>query len=359
MAVAVSEPTPEILSTANAAQATAAFTPANDSLLVAFCFKTGTTTTPVASGGSLTWTVRATMNWTDDDAAAARASIYTAPVTTGASMQVQSSSSGDEGSGGFLQVFQVTGHNVATPVRQVDTGGSSGSSTAPTANFASALLSTSAYMAAYMRNGSNDPGSTPPTNWTEVSDGSYTVPSEFASAAFRAGGETGSSISFTLPASKTWYCQGIEIAVAGNAYTATLTGGMTPAGVMTKASTKVLAGAMTPAGVMTKARTMVLAGAINAVRMFGTLEIAGLLNRIIRAIALVRRMPIVHKPVGGDVGSSVDELILRSGGKPLILRGYSDATLLVRGQATSRIRSVALSRPAARGYHIESTEIRL
>jgi len=253
MAIAISEPVAEIFSTANSSQTTAAFTPADNSLLVVFAWKSGTSVTPVASGGGLTWTLRGTQSWTDESPAAGRASIYTAPVVTGASMQITVSSAGNEGSGAFIAVFQVTGHKVSDPVKQVDTGGSSGASSTPTATMPASMSTDDGYMSAYVRNGGSDPGSTPPASWTETADGSTTVPDFQGSAAYRAGGESGTTITFTLPASKTWYIQAIEINIAGTVFEQSIAGSVTFSGAIAKQVNKNLAGTLTLAGAVARA----------------------------------------------------------------------------------------------------------
>jgi hypothetical protein len=103
---------------------TASFTPADDSLLVMSCFFFKSDTGLIAntfsvSGGGLTWTKRVgrgeTVAATYGQAAQ---EIWTAPVTTGASMTVTVSSSGinDDVSDMIVHMLEVTGYDSASPI---------------------------------------------------------------------------------------------------------------------------------------------------------------------------------------------------------------------------------------------------
>lgn len=106
-----------------------AFTPSNSSLLIAMAtnitaFGTATNTWS-CSGGSLTWTKRAEFLAADDgNGLCSTVVMYTAPVTTGASMTVQMSASGGTADGATISmsVTEVTGHD-ASPIGVSGTDG--------------------------------------------------------------------------------------------------------------------------------------------------------------------------------------------------------------------------------------------
>jgi hypothetical protein len=110
--------------------ATGSFTPSDNSLLVAivtggleYCYPASVQASITLAGGGLTWTLRAAVPTNDSGGQADNMClIYTAPVTTGASMTV----SVDRGSDQFwpvaIHVIDYTGYNVSTPIGLVSTG---------------------------------------------------------------------------------------------------------------------------------------------------------------------------------------------------------------------------------------------
>lgn len=108
--------------TINRSQAikSASFTPANNSLLVV-CVnwdEYNTSSTHTVSGGSLTWTQRVERNYDDSGSHAGGAAIWTAPVSTGASMTVTvtRAANGDEDNRRYsAKCYIVTGH-AASPI---------------------------------------------------------------------------------------------------------------------------------------------------------------------------------------------------------------------------------------------------
>lgn len=99
--------------------ASASFTPPNNCLLVAIAlFSDGAAsgwTVPSISGGGLSWTSRVSQTAINPDQMGA--AIWTAPVTTGASMTVTvSGTSVVFGNGGSLAIYAVTNYNVSDPV---------------------------------------------------------------------------------------------------------------------------------------------------------------------------------------------------------------------------------------------------
>jgi hypothetical protein len=115
-----------------------AFTPASNSLLVvgvAYVENSGTTTDPTSaltiSGGSLTWTQQQTAV-AAPTAFPTLVKIWTAPVTTGASMSVTLSAGGVRSAGLYgVSAVCYTGHNTGSPVGGTATGSQNGGFTGP------------------------------------------------------------------------------------------------------------------------------------------------------------------------------------------------------------------------------------
>jgi hypothetical protein len=239
--ISVSEAVAEVIDT-NAgdleALSTGAFTPSDNSLLVVMSMCSGTAVVGVPSGGSLTWTQR--------EATSAVASTYTAPVTTGASMTVTVTWSGDAPTSAFIVVFQVTGYRLGSPVVQARAISlSAQTSSTLDFSFASALGTNNAYMLQARLLNDNALNSTPPTSWTEVADGGVSAPVIGYTAAFRAAGETGTAYSFDVDdfVGQNYTVVGIEIS-APLAFSQSAGGTLTPAGALALKTKKVLAGTL-------------------------------------------------------------------------------------------------------------------
>lgn len=156
-----------------------AFTPANSSLLVvaaAYVENSGSTTDPTSaltiSGGSLTWTQQATAV-AAPTAFPSLVKIWTAPVTTGASMSVTLSTSGRNAGLYAVSVVCYTGHNAGTPVGGTASGQQNGGFTGPpdpaTITLGAAPASTDETFAIVFADKTTtniSPGST----WTEIDD---------------------------------------------------------------------------------------------------------------------------------------------------------------------------------------------
>jgi hypothetical protein len=161
-----------------ASYTTASFTPPNNSLLVVVLsastdngdLRSGTG----VSGGSLTWTSRCAAGATNVYASVnyySTIEIWTAPVTTGASMTVTVTPS--QTADFFdVEVYSITGHNVASPVGATGTLTSFATDATPIV-LGSAPAATSLVMAAKYQNPNNQGGTTakPGNGWTESYDG--------------------------------------------------------------------------------------------------------------------------------------------------------------------------------------------
>lgn len=207
-AIAVSEPTADINSTANATSyAMAAFTPAANSFLVVMvCASATLAADTTMSGGSLTWTLRQQQGWDTTSSAY----LYTAPVGgSPASTTITFSCASDAATGANMIAYEFTGRDPTTPIVQSAKNG--GTSANPTITFASALNTNNGYAFAVCEF-LNPPAGTPPTSWTEIADAGHGTPTAGAAGAYRAGGETGTTYTYTV-ASAVWASLGIEIAV--------------------------------------------------------------------------------------------------------------------------------------------------
>lgn len=213
-AIGVSEGVAEISTTTNAATyAFGSFTPTASSTLVVIAFGTGTVDDGAmanTSGTALTWTRKTSRVYNTVD------TLYVfwanTPASTGASVYTVDFT-GDNATGCFAYMFVFTGSDITTadPIKQVISNNAT--STNATVTFASALDTLNGYAAGWSGQlGANS--STPPTSWTEIGDTTISSPTANGTAAFRAGGETGTTYTFTN-ASTAWGAVAVEVYVAG------------------------------------------------------------------------------------------------------------------------------------------------
>lgn len=192
MAIAISEPVAEYSNTSNATSyALGAFTPTANSFLVCMVFCTGTVAAGSMSGGGLTWTRQQSILYNAVDTAY----LFTAPVgSSPVSTTPTFSCTGDAGTGCVMMIFQFTGHNAANPIVQSDAEARTGAN--PVITLPGNMVTTNGYAAGFGMP-RNPPTSTQPTNWSEIADTGYGSPTAGATGAYRAGGETGTTITFT------------------------------------------------------------------------------------------------------------------------------------------------------------------
>lgn len=212
MAIAVSEPVAEISSTANVnSYATGSFTPTASSLLVIHGVIFGSADSIMTvSGGSLIWntaytTLRGAISPTEIYIVA-YAQVGASPSSMTITMAVT-----DVGTGAQGAIFQYTGHDVTSPVRQVKE--SEAVSTNGSVTMDAAMVTTSGYSAMLEGRFTASNSVTEPSSWTETADTFISTPNRSMASAYRAGGETGSTITFTH-ASTNWVLTAIEINVA-------------------------------------------------------------------------------------------------------------------------------------------------
>jgi hypothetical protein len=194
MAVTITEPTVEVASTTNAASyALGSFTPSANALLLAFAVVgAGTDAGTISSTGGLSWTrvgLKQTYNTTD------RVHCFRAQASGTPAACVISYTQVGNATGCVLFVFQVTGHNQTSPIRQVAQNATTAAN--PTATFSIARLTGNGTVAGFGMP-RNPPASTVPNvNWTETLDTGVGTPNLGASGGYRASGETATAVTFT------------------------------------------------------------------------------------------------------------------------------------------------------------------
>lgn len=205
MAISISEPVAETADTSNTNTYTlGAFTPTANALLVVFAFATGTVAAATMTGGGMQWFRVASQLFNTTDTA--YVFVAQAPASP-SSTTVTFDCTGDNATGCILMAFQVTGHNPFVPIKQVVTGANAGS--ANPALTVGTMNTNNGYCAGFGMP-RNPPTSAPPTSWTEIADIGVNLPAQGGTGAFRAGGETGTTVTFTS-SSAAWGAVFIEI----------------------------------------------------------------------------------------------------------------------------------------------------
>ncbi len=219
-AIGVTEPVAEIVSTSNTATYDfGSFTPSTSSTLVIIAFGSGTVDDGAitnVSGTALTWTRKTSVTYN-----AGTDTAYVFWANTGGSTAAsvyRVDFTGDNATACIAYFFQFTGSDLVTadPIRQAKTNAAT-STNATSGTLASALVTTNGYAAGWGGQlSSTNPAnvSTEPSSWTEIGDNGIGTPTSNATAAFRAGGETATSITFTN-ASTSWGFILVEVYAAG------------------------------------------------------------------------------------------------------------------------------------------------
>lgn len=159
---------------------TASFTPPNNSLLFAvLCADPSSPSTSVAfsvSGGGLTWTRQLTLGPIYFGGSAPdyyqRMEVWTAPVTTGASMTVSGTDSASGANHQHLHVFSWTEYDTGSPIGATVTRNGTTDTGALSITLSASPASTSEVLAGRARidSGSYDSTATPGSGWTELYD---------------------------------------------------------------------------------------------------------------------------------------------------------------------------------------------
>lgn len=214
MTIAISEPVAELADATDATSyALGAFTPSANATLLCFVAAENTTAVATMTGGSLTWTLKTSVAFNGG-----ASTLYVFWANTGASPASCTATfdcTGDGATACMMMMFELTGTDLVAsdPIRQVKTA--TGSSTAPAVTFDAAMLAVNGYCAAFGLN-ANPPTASPPSGWTEIMDSGVGGGSQqpfAASGAYRAGGETGSTVTFASSAGQ-WGIIAVEVIAA-------------------------------------------------------------------------------------------------------------------------------------------------
>lgn len=218
--IVVAEGAAELVSTSNVETYDfPSVTLSGNAVIVVFAFVRGTNDAGEitnVSGDALTWTKKTSATWpTGDNSHSAYIFWAKTPASPQASVY-QVNVTGDGGTGCGAVMFQFTDADLVTadPIKQavINDSGTGGGANA-NGTFGAALGTNNGYAAGWMGAlGANS--STPPTNWTEIADATFATPTSNISGAYRAGGETGTTISFTN-ASTLWAFAAVEVYVEG------------------------------------------------------------------------------------------------------------------------------------------------
>lgn len=212
MAIAISEPTPEVATTTNTdTLATAAFTPAANSVLVAIVHALDSVLpTPTFTDSEGAWTLKTVFNWPTGDLAHCSYVFWRKVGGSPVSIQPTFDCTGDPFIGCAIHPFQAIPDVLVAgdPIRQVAVNDSALTPSAnPSVTFASALKTANGYVASMSREAV---GVTPPTSWTETAEHTITAPGQCFWGAYRAGGETGTTITATA-AAEHWAMLAVEV----------------------------------------------------------------------------------------------------------------------------------------------------
>ncbi len=183
--------------------------PTADAVYVVMVQAAQTVATGSMSGGGLTWNKITSVPWNGGVD-----TIYAFYAVTGSSpgsMTPTFDCTGDGATGVVMSAVAITGANVSNPIRQ--TGSNTGTTQDPVITFSQNLQTANAYL--YHVSTTRNPPGNSHGSFTEIADTGHTSPARGGAAAYKATGETGTTITATL-ASTTWGILGIEVCEASN-----------------------------------------------------------------------------------------------------------------------------------------------
>jgi hypothetical protein len=204
----------KVVSTSNnTTYALSSFTPSANSLFVIIAFVRGNTAAPTivnTSGTAITWTNKASGLF---NTSADGTHIFWGRTGGSAAASVYTVTPSGNSSGCIAYCFQITGADQTTsdPLKQAVVN--QASSTNPTSGTIPAIITSNAVLSAWagaLSSSTTPAVSTPPTNWTELSEDGFATPTTNASSASRNSGETGTSITFTA-ATTPWGLAFVEV----------------------------------------------------------------------------------------------------------------------------------------------------
>jgi len=112
-----------------------------------------------------------------------------------------------------MQIFSFTGADLLAPIAQSASNAAAAAN--PVATFPNAMKTLNGYCAMF-GNTVNPPGATIPASWTQNANTGYITPAAGGQGAYRAGGETGTTVTFTV-ASSTYGIVAVEVNVDAGA----------------------------------------------------------------------------------------------------------------------------------------------
>jgi hypothetical protein len=201
------------------------FTPPNNSVIVLAVSVDGSTAsinpTVAVSGGSLTWTNRAEMDPGTAGANGGHASIWTAPVVTGASMSISvNRTSSDATARVSCKAYLVTGHDTTTPTGVTGSGHDT-TNNATTAGVTSQTAGVIFYAATDWTGAGG--GTTPPTSSDLTEDAASYSAQIDALAGYKTIASAGASVTANLDAAGTataaWNWAAVEVRASAVAFT--------------------------------------------------------------------------------------------------------------------------------------------
>lgn len=214
MAVAISE-VAEVITTSNTDTITAgAFTPTANSILVALVSGKATVVAPTMSDSEGSWTLKGSAYaWPSGDDSHRTAVFWRKVGGSPISITPAAVFSGDDFSAAGLFIFEVIPDTVVSgdPIRQVAFNATPISAVAdPNVTFLSALQTANGYVAHIMTGTQSSTAITAPSGWTETGEQGVSAPGTGSWGGFRAGGETGTTITATMAAA-IWVMVAVEI----------------------------------------------------------------------------------------------------------------------------------------------------
>ena len=229
-----------------------AFTPTANSLLGVVVGVTGTNPLPtISDDGGLTWTLRQ-----NNDSASLSIRMWTAPTPASpTSTTITISFTG--ATSGIGEVVEVAGGTFGQ-----STTGSGTAGTTPAATMAAAINTTSAVVATVI-NLTNPAGITEPADYTESQDIGHVAPATGLESAFRASGETASTITWGGTSASNWRAELLEVMQLAVNENGTATDTITAANTTSAAVSESGTGTDTQTAANTTAASLTETGAAN------------------------------------------------------------------------------------------------
>jgi hypothetical protein len=196
-----------------------AFTPAAGDLLVVFVSASGTTAigSMTDSQGGSSWVTAIIRRLYNTNASSLYCFVRTSSVAA-SSMTVTFDCTGDNATGANQHVIRIAGMSKfgSAAVLQTASEENQASGTTPAPVFGASALTGNVTLGAIGAQGAA-PLCTPPTNWTELQDTSYTVPNNGLETVNRDSGFTGTTITWGSTVGAAWASLTVELDTTGGA----------------------------------------------------------------------------------------------------------------------------------------------